>query len=382
MKIVFCANTSWYLYNFRKNLIAAIQRNGHMVFAISPRDAHVPKLTALGVHWYPLGLHQTSKNLFTEIRTLLHLAYVIGKIQPDVILTFTAKCNVYTGLLRKFFRFKHLANISGLGDSFAPHWRVFRWCSIQLYRSALRRAHRVFFQNEEDLSTFLQYRIVSEPVCARLPGSGVDLATFTPYYSDDKQRAGTVFLMFGRVLSAKGYGLFLEAARRLRQRFKEEAEFWILGIPDRSRTASIRLFETILDEHSRNTILYIPPTDDVVSILRQADVVVLPSEYNEGIPRCLLEALACGKLIITTDWKGCRETVDHGQNGFLIERGDVGALEKAMEWCICADRETLNKMGEASRHKAEQEFGERRVISTYLQAIRQETAGSFEELKV
>jgi glycosyltransferase involved in cell wall biosynthesis len=381
MKIVFCANTSWYLYNFRRNLIAAVRRNEHSVFAASPRDAHVPKLTALGVRWYPLQMHQTSKNPVTEIRTLLRLANVIGQIQPDVMLTFTVKCNVYTGLLRKFFRFKHVANISGLGDSFTPRQPVSQWCSIQLYRKALRRAHRVFFQNEDDLAIFRQYRIVPESVCTRLPGSGVDLARFTPCYSDNAHRMETIFLMFGRILPAKGYEQFLEVARRLRKRFRKQADFWVLGIPDRSRKSSLRLFESILDEHARNTIRYIPPTDDVVSILRQVDVVVLPSEYNEGIPKCLLEALACGKPVITTNWRGCKETVEHGQNGFLIERGDIGALEKAIECCIGADRETLRKMGEASRRKAEREFDEHQVISTYLQAIRQITAGALTEPK-
>lgn len=370
MKIGVCANTSWYLYNFRKNLIVALRDKGHTVVAISPYDSHTSKLKALGVEWQPMKMHQTSQNPITEFRTLLHLARQIRSIAPDALLTFTIKCNVYAGLIRRRQAFLHVANISGMGESFTSRQSLTRWGTMRLYRLALRRTQRVFFQNAEDLSNFLRARIVPESVCQRLPGSGVDLKAFTPLPKPDESgRTTTIFLMFGRLLPAKGYGLFLDAAQQLHDRYQKRAEFWILGIPDASRAASAQLFDKIQEAHARRIVTYFPPTDAVVTILRQADVVVLPSEYNEGIPRCLLEALACGKPIITTDWRGCRETVDPGHNGFLIECGNVGALTEALEWCLSADSETLKTMGAASRQKAEREFDEARVISAYMHTI-------------
>lgn len=381
MKVALCANTSWYLFNFRKNLITALQYAGHEVYAISPFDAHVAKLQRLGVRWMRLRAHQTSRNPVTEIRTVLHLAFLLTRLQPDVVLTFTVKGNLYAGLVRKIRKFRQLANISGLGESFDRSNGLTRFVVAHLYRSALKHVQQVFFQNHEDLWLFVRYNILPEHLCERIPGSGVDLSTFTPCLARKGKETPRVFLMFGRILPAKGYDLFLEVARTVRLRRQDQAEFWILGIRDSSRTASIRLFEKILDFHAQGIVSYYPPTDDVVPIVQQADVVVLPSRYNEGVPRCLLEALACGKPIITTNWKGCKETVEHGINGYIIERDDLASLEEFVEWFIRADRDVLRRMGHASRQKAEREFDEQIVITKYLQAIQTPfSAGSQIEL--
>ena len=175
--------------------------------------------------------------------------------------------------------------------------------------------------------------------------------------------------MFGRIVPQKGYELFLEAARRIRQEQDSKAAFWILGIQDASRKDSLDLFRKILTYHDQHIITYLSPTDDVVPILQQAHVVVLPSHYHEGVPRCLLEAMACGKPIITTDWKGCRETVVHGSNGYLIQKKDQKDLIRAMNRFIQAESDTLYTMGLASRRKAEQEFREEFVIAKYLEQI-------------
>jgi glycosyltransferase involved in cell wall biosynthesis len=364
MKIMLCANTSWYLYNFRKNLISVIQRQGHEVYAIAPFDNHTRKLQELGVHWLHLTLHQTEKNPLTELRSLLHLFRLVHKIQPDVVLTFTIKCNIYVGLLTRVYPVAQIANISGLGEVFDRKSLV-NLLVCQLYRTALKKSRKVFFQNREDLHTFIRKKILPEVLCERIPGSGVDLSTFTPPGKHDESET-RIFLMFGRVVPRKGYDLFLQAAQQIKQRQNTQASFWILGIQDRSRKESITLFQQIVESHTRGIVRYMPPTDDVVPIIQQADVVVLPSYYHEGVPRSLLEAMACGKPIITTNWKGCRDTVEHGINGYLIEKGDLSALTKYMEFFIRADREVLQKMGAASRKKAEKEFDENLIISKYL----------------
>jgi glycosyltransferase involved in cell wall biosynthesis len=175
--------------------------------------------------------------------------------------------------------------------------------------------------------------------------------------------------MFGRVIPKKGYNLFLEAARRIKQESSNKAEFWILGIQDTSRRESIELFRKILAYHDQKTITYIPPTDDVIPLIQQAHVIVLPSHYNEGVPRSLLEAMACGKPLITTDWKGCREAVDNGINGYLIKKEDLSSLIQAMKFFIHAQNDILYNMGMASRRKAEKEFDETIIISKYLAEI-------------
>ena len=367
MNILLCANTAWYIYNFRQNLMRALQREGHAVSVAAPPDQTVPQLTALGVRYLPLRMHQTRKNPLAELLTLTQLCQIIRRVQPDVVLTFTIKCNIYVGWLARWGRYAQIANISGLGEAFnAPGLLHTGVCA--LYKFAFRHTPTVFFQNQADLETFARRGLVQRTACMRLPGSGVDLTRFTP--APLPSRPQRIFFMFGRLLPQKGYDLFLQAACRLKTRFGAAAEFWILGIEDRARPESRRLLQDILSAQAQQIVTFLPAVADVVPILQQADVVVLPSQYHEGVPKSLLEALACGKPIITTNWKGCRETVEVGRNGYLIEPGDARALENALELLLHADENALRAMGHFSRIKAEREFDERTVIAQYLTAIR------------
>jgi glycosyltransferase involved in cell wall biosynthesis len=367
MKIALSANTSWYLYNFRQNLITTLQRQGHEVYAFAPYDQHSRKLQDLGVRWFHWNLHQTSQNPLTELCSFMHLFQILRTIRPDVVLTFTIKCNLYTGLLTRYFPIAQIANISGLGEVFDQQSIVNKLICL-LYRLALNHSHKVFFQNREDLQTFLDRQILPETFCVRIPGSGVDLVRFTPG-EPQRDPHRRIFLMFGRIVPRKGYDLFLQAARHFKGDPQNKAEFWILGIEDRSRQDSAALFQRILACHAQGIITYVPATDDVVPILQQVDVVVLPSEYHEGVPKSLLEALACGKPIITTNWKGCRDTVVQGVNGYIIERGDFRSFIKYLDYFLHADRKILQQMGAASRQKAEQEFDEHYILSRYLAII-------------
>lgn len=367
MKVMLCANTSWFIYNFCQTLTDELQSHGHQVCVVAPFDQHTRKLQEKGMTWIQIDLHQTSKNPLTELRALLQLWRAIRTIKPDVVLTYTIKCNVYIGLLAKISHFRQIATIAGLGEGFAQNY-VLTSVIRYLYQWAFTRVQKVFFQNAEDSALFLQSGILPAYKHTLIPGLGVNVSKFTPAPSQDARQA-RIFLMFGRLLVQKGYDLFLQAAEFFQTQSTPNAAFWILGIQDTSRQASAQLFEQIQDCHARQIIRYLPPTDDVVAILRQVDIVVLPSGYNEGVPASLLEAMACGKPIITTNWKGCKDAVDDGVNGMLIEKGNLESLKKAIEFFLKAEPEILDAMGNASRQKVEQEFDEYMIISKYLQEI-------------
>jgi glycosyltransferase involved in cell wall biosynthesis len=103
--------------------------------------------------------------------------------------------------------------------------------------------------------------------------------------------------------------------------------------------------------------------------LNESDVAVLPSTYNEGVPRSLLEAMASGKAIITTDWKGCRETVEHGRNGHLIPPHDGEALYQSMRHMATCPESELASFSCESRKRSEKLFDERIVLEAYLNAL-------------
>jgi glycosyltransferase involved in cell wall biosynthesis len=175
--------------------------------------------------------------------------------------------------------------------------------------------------------------------------------------------------MFGRLLPKKGFYHFLRAATELKRRCGDRVVFWVLGAPDPERAESVELLTHVMDHHARGVIRYLQSTDDPLPYIREADVVVLPSTYNEGIPRSLLEALACGKPIVTTDWKGCRETIDHGRNGFLISPDSSEALIDALLEMVSYDDTKLAAFGRRSRQMAEERFDEGVVIGAYHQAL-------------
>lgn len=367
MRVLLCANTSWYLYNFRRSLIAALQEQGHEVHAVSPPDAWVNRLLDLGVRWHAVALRQTSRNPLREFHALRQVFARIAAIQPDVVLTYTIKCNLYVGFVRSRLRFRQIATISGLGQGFERRGSLQTLLTMG-YAVALKRASAVFFQNHEDLRLFTSRGIVDSAVCERVAGSGVDVGRFAPLPDWPVHRPRR-FLMFGRIVPKKGYDLFLEVARRCHHHAPGTCEFWILGIEDASRPESRRLFRKIHEFQQRQIVHYFPARDDVRSLLHQSDVVVLPSQYHEGVPRSLLEGMACGKPVITTDWKGCRDPVDHAVSGLLIEPGNADALYAAVSRLARASDDGLRAMGKAGRAKVRQEFDEQRVVARYLAAV-------------
>jgi len=374
MKISILANTSWYVYNFRKNLIRTLQENGHEVSVVAPFDDYVDRLTEMGVKHYGLPLSRRSVNPFREVVSCVQLFRLLRAIGPDIVLTFTVKCNLYTGICRRLLKFKQIVNISGLGEVFEKNGLINLLVS-RLYNFALTGSKRVFFQNNEDMQMIVRRHLLPENLCKRIPGSGVDLDTFHPssYLSNNEPR---IFFMFGRLVPKKGYDLFMKAAENIRLAGNYNAEFWIMGIVDDSRKESKELFERIIALQRKGIIRYLPPSDDVAIVLQQVDVVVLPSEYNEGVPRSLLEAMACGKPIITTDWKGCKDTVEHGKNGYLIKVGDRADLNRYILQFLETRVEKLQQMGLESRKKVEKEFDERKVMKAYLSEIGESFHGS------
>jgi glycosyltransferase involved in cell wall biosynthesis len=368
MRVAIFYNTAWYVYIFRRNLILRLQSRGAHVAALTPTDPYVEKVEALGVEHFSVNLIPHGKNPFGEIRTVLDTFRQLRRYRPTHVLSFTIKCNLYSGLCNSILPFRQIANISGLGEAFERRGLLESVVKV-VYRFALRKAHRVFFQNREDMELFLRLRLVPESAAVLLPGSGIDLSKFSPVVRVPQEGERKILLIFGRLLPQKGYGLLLEAGRQLKKEGRADFEIWILGKPDMERAQSRQLYAEIQSAHAAGEITYLAPTDDVLPILHQAHAVVLPSTYNEGVPRSLLEALACGKPIITTNWKGCRETVVPGKNGFLADPHNQESLTTTIRQFLDLDPVKVSEMAHASRALAESKFDEQIVLNAYLEAI-------------
>jgi glycosyltransferase involved in cell wall biosynthesis len=293
------------------------------------------------------------------------LLTVMRREQPDVVLGYTIKPNVYASLAARWAGgVKVVNNIAGLGATFIqPTWVT--PVVKRLYRLALNRSSTVFFQNEDDRELFVDQGLVARGNTQLLPGSGVDLQRYAPAApraADGRFR----FLMVSRLLWDKGVGELVEAARRLRLRHPE-VQVQLLGFLDVQNPSAIQRRDVQAWE-SEGVIQYLGASDDPRPYIAHSDCVVLPS-YREGTPRSLLEAAAMGKPLITTDVPGCRTVVEDGNNGLLCPARDATALADQMSRMVMLNAAERDAMGRQGRQKMEREFDERLVIGHYRRAI-------------
>ena len=330
MKIILFSNIPWSIYNFRLNLIRELMKEGHKIYVVSSYQERYTELLKKEVTKVEnINISQSGKNVIKEILVIRKLSKLFNEIDPDIVFTFTIKCNVYTGLYKRFHNsFYQIANINGLGELFNKKSFMY-YVAKTLYILASKNIDRVFTQNDEDTEMLICNKLIDKKKIKRIYGSGVDLNKYQPHLSG-LSREKIQVLMFGRIVPCKGYQELIELITSYPE-ILEQFEFRVLGVEDKSRKASTELYVELQGLHENGKLELLPQIDDVRPVLYNADCVILPSYYNEGVPRCLLEALASGKPIITTDWKGCKETVQESVNGFLIPHiGNVPALRDAL----------------------------------------------------
>jgi glycosyltransferase involved in cell wall biosynthesis len=362
-KVVIALNTAWNLVNFRAGLLRSLVTAGYEVVAVAPPDEYASRLPALGCRYVPLPMDNQGTHPGRDLALFWRFLRLMWNEKPDVYLGYTVKPNIYGSLAAHASGVPVINNIAGLGAVFIKGG----WLNLlvrRLYRLALTRSHKVFFQNEDDRQMFVTGSLVVESATDRLPGSGIDLDMFSPQPLPG--RSPIRFLLIARMLWDKGVGEFVEAARILKQR-GVDAEFCLLGFLDVQNPTAIS--RSHMDEWvAEGVVLYLGVSDNVREEIAQADCVVLPS-YREGTPRTLLEAAAMARPIITTDAVGCRDVVDDGVNGFLCRLRDAPDLADKMASVVAmspADREAMGRRG---RDKVEREFDEKIVIDKYLEAI-------------
>jgi glycosyltransferase involved in cell wall biosynthesis len=291
---------------------------------------------------------------------------VLRRAEIDLVLSYTPKGNLYSGIASIARRGPFIPNVSGLG-------RVFTRSSIltravrALYRLAFRRAVKVYFQNEEDLREFVELGVVRAASTERLPGSGVDLKKFAPFPANGRRSDFPTFLLVSRMLWQKGIGEYVAAARRVRYAYPD-ARFQLLGAVSKDDASAVPMRK--IDEWVKEGLItYLGVTDDVRPHLASADCAVLPSYYREGVPRAILEAAAMGRPVITTDAVGCRDAISDGITGFLCRPKDSADLTERMLAFIALPIEERRLMGERARAFIEEKFDERLVLEKYLQVV-------------
>lgn len=365
-KLVISINSTWNFINFRAGLLDALASNGYELVAVAPDDGYAEELRGLGCRYVPVPLARRQMSIAGELKLLARYRAILVRERPDAHLSFTIKPNIYGSLAARSLGIPAIANVAGLGTVFLEEGLLNRVVK-RMYRAALRPSPITFFQNTDDRDLFIANGIIRSEAARLLPGSGVNLARFSPPPDDTPRGSGPIFLMVARLLWAKGIGEYVKAARRIRSRHPT-AEFRLVGMEESSKGAVPP--EQLRQWADEGAITFLGAASDVRPGIVDADCIVLPSFYPEGTPRSLLEAAAMARPIITTDVPGCRNVVEHGVNGFLCRPRDVDSLEAVLERFIALPAAKRAEMGVASRALAETRFDEQIVIDAYREALR------------
>lgn len=350
---------------FRGPLIKEMVRRGHEVVTIAPDigDELAERLRGLGVKPISVTLGRTSLNPLEAWRTGRRLRAIMRAVRPDVLIAYTIKPIVIGVPAARAAGVPRVVTlVTGLGYAFTGGRelvrRISRVTGALLYRRAFAQADMVVFQNEDDRADFARMGVLPRRAATGLiNGSGVDVN----HFATSAPPPGASFLMMGRLLGDKGLREFAEASRRLKL-LRPDVRIGLLGQihsePNAITPAELETFKSWGIEHHGER-------EDVRPFLASHSVYVLPS-YREGTPRSVLEAMAVGRAIITTDAPGCRQTVNPGENGLLVPPRDADALLNAMLHLV-ERPELIAPMGAASRALAEERFDVRKVNAQLLE---------------
>lgn len=346
-------------------------KRGHSVYALSPEDSPGigetrEALTDIGVEFVTFSMSRRGLNPWQDYTTLLELTWLLRARDIDCVLSYTAKPVVYGSLAaRKAGTERIFSLITGLGFAFSTDTfltRFVRIANLFLYKVSIRHNQKVFFQNPDDRQLFVDHGIIkAESEGVLVNGSGVNLDKFIQQPLPDF----ISFLLIARLIAEKGVREYVEAARRVKQKYPE-VRFQLVG---GFETGAHQITPEEVDRWVEEGLVeYVGTLSDVRTALRECSVFVLPTYYREGQPRTILEAMATGRPIITTDNPGSRETVENGVNGFLVPPRDVDSLVDAMMTFV-KNPDVAVQMGGASRRIAEEKYDVHKVNRTMLEVM-------------
>lgn len=354
-KILVLSSQAFSLLHFRLDMMRAFVALGYQVYAAAPDKEAVwtDVLGQAGIRYYSFEMQRTGENPLEDIYGFFSLRRLLKTIRPDILFAYQAKTVIYGTLAAHSLKMKDIyALIAGLGSAFRNDQNTLKQklvCKILCveYKAALKRAKTVFFQNHDDSAEFIKKGLVDRAKIRYMQGSGVNMEHFAFSELPDRIR----FLFVGRLIRDKGIMEYLQAAQMVKKEFPQ-AEFEVIGYYDSNPTSVQE--KDIGHYFDSGTAAYLGKKDDVKPWLDRCYAFVLPS-YHEGTPKSVLEAMAVGRPIITSDAPGCRETVKEGENGFLVPVGDSRGIAAAMKKLI-QRRDLAATMGRRSHQMAAEKY--------------------------
>lgn len=369
VRLLFVVNDAAFFLSHRLPIALAARDQGYEVHvATGTATSHIPILEA-GIHHHALRLSRSGLNPFLEIRLFVEILRIMRSLRPSIVHLVTIKPVLYGGVAARLIKIPGIvAAVSGLGFAFSSSGfkaRVVRILATHIYRLALGADRtRVIFQNESDRNTLIRAEAVTREQSILIPGSGVDLHQYHPL---DQECSPPIVLMAGRLLWAKGIREFVEAARALKSA-QNPARFVLVGGVDPANPESVTE-KQLIEWQKQGLIEWWGHRNDMPQVLGNASIVSLPSYYGEGMPKVLLEAAACGKPVVTTDWPGCRDAVEDNKTGLLVPVRNSNALATAI-LDLLENPDKRARFGVAARQRAQSSYSIESVIESHLSIYR------------
>ena len=346
------------LHSFRKEVMKAIIDVGYEVYISEPDDdERVNYFKSIGCHIIKTKFDRRGMNPLADFKLMMTYREMIKHLRPVAVLSYTIKPNVYGGIACRMIGTPQLANVTGLGDAL-ENGGWLKKLTVTLYKIGIGKAKCVFFQNQNNKDFCIGHGINGKkPVL--LPGSGVNLSQHQ--YQEMPADETIKFLFISRLLKDKGTDEFFEMAKTIKDRYPN-TEFQILGWCEGDYKEQL---DVLMD---KGIVKYLGSTSDVRPYLADIHCTIMPS-YHEGMSNVNLESAANGRPVITTNVPGCRETVDDGRSGYLVEPRSAKSLIDGVERFINLPYSQKIQMGKEARKKVEREFDRQIVVEAYLKEI-------------
>ena len=307
-------------------------------------------------------------NPISDLKLLHHYRRMLRKYQPDVVLTYTSKPNVYASLAAASLNIPYINNVTGLG-SVLSMGVIMRRFVMMMFKVAFRKSNCIFFQNEDNMKLALKQGIVTGSY-QLIPGSGVNLDRYPlqpyPDGGDGIHGETIIFNYIGRVLHDKGIDDYIEAAKIIKEKYSN-TEFNILGFIEQTE----KEYEDKLKKlEEQNVVKYRGQQKDVKPFIKRAHAIIHPSTYGEGMSNVLLENASSGRPIITTDNPGCKETLRDSVTGYIYHGGNVEELVEKIERFLSINNDERKTMGEAGRKYVKERFSREIVVNAYVDQMK------------
>mgnify|MGYP004508234357 CR=1 FL=1 len=357
--VLVLANRDFVLYNFRVEVLKRLLEEGYKVYICLPDGPKVRLMEEMGCKYIPVEIDKRGTNPVKDLKLMKKYKHIFKETNPDVILSYTTKVCIYSGIVAGKMNIPYLVNVSGLGTALEQPG-ILQPLMITLYKNAVRKAKCVFFQNTDNRRFFHEHDMYDGHEVL-IPGSGVNLDKWK-YLEYPSDKTGVQFLFVARIIKEKGIEEYLACAKVMKKEFPDSV-FHVCGPCDGE-------YRQMLTEYENDGIIkYHGEVSDTALFLQNVHCQIHPSYYPEGISNVCLEAAASGRPVITTNRPGCRETVDDKVTGYVVEQKNREQLIEATREFMRLSNDKRRYMGINGRKKMEKEFDRNIVVRSYIEEI-------------